>query len=65
MAKIMKELNKKEYEKVDNKQMKMGVPVLVEKTYNREGLLAMKAKLEAELEEVNSLLAKMDELGVE
>jgi hypothetical protein len=35
------------------------------KVYNREGLLALKALRERELTNINALLAKMDELGVE
>ena len=64
-AKKMVELEKKEFKKTDDgKGLVMNVPLMLQKTYNKEGLLSKKAQLEAELVEVNSLLGQCDSLGV-
>jgi hypothetical protein len=57
-----KEIGKKEYELTDEGGLVMQVAVPYSKTYNLGGLMAMKAKLEAELAEVDSLIAKHAEL---
>jgi hypothetical protein len=57
-----KKIGEKEYELDEANNLRMQVAVPVVKTYNVGGLLAKKAQLEAELAEVDSLLAKHAEL---
>lgn len=64
--KTLVELEKKEFDVVnDGKGLRMKVALMASKTYSKEGLIALKEKLTAELEECGLLLAKMDELKVE
>lgn len=58
-----KEIGKKEYELTDEGGLVMQLAVPYRKTYNLGGLEATKAKLEAELAEVNALIAKHAELS--
>jgi hypothetical protein len=57
-----KKIGEKEYELTEEGGLKMQVAVPLVKTYNMGGLLAKKAQLEAELAEIESLLAKHAEL---
>lgn len=56
------EVGKKEYELTDEGGLTMQLAVPYRKTYNLGGLVAAKAKLEAELAEVEALIAKHAEL---
>jgi hypothetical protein len=54
-----------EYDVVnDGKGLRVCLPSMVSKTYNRDGVLARKVQLEAELELIAEVLAEMDKLGV-
>lgn len=56
------EVGKKQYRLNDDETLTMLVAVPVQKNYARGGLLARKAQLEAELVEIDALLAKQTEL---
>ena len=55
-------VGEKKYELTDEGGLTMQLAVPYRKTYNLGGLQASKAKLEAELAEVNALIAKHAEL---
>jgi hypothetical protein len=57
-----KKIGEKEYELDGGGGLVMQVAVPFRKAYNKDGLLATKAKLQAQLVEVDSLLAKLAEL---
>jgi hypothetical protein len=57
-----KTIGEKEYELTNEGGLRMQLAVPFSKTYNLGGLQATKAKLEAELAEVNALIAKHAEL---
>lgn len=57
-----KKIGAKEYELNEDGGLVMQVAIPVRKVYNKAGLLATKADLEAKLIEVDSLLAKLAEL---
>lgn len=59
------ELEKKEFDVInDGKGLRMRVPLMATKTYNKQGLLAKKAELEEQLVEVNSLLSQCATLKI-
>jgi hypothetical protein len=59
----MKTIGEKEYELTEEGGLKMQVAVPFAKTYNLGGLQAARAKLQAELDEIDSLIAKHAELS--
>jgi hypothetical protein len=57
-----KKIGEKEYELDESGALRMQVPVVFRQSYTRDGLEAKLIKLQAEITEVNALLAKLDEL---
>lgn len=58
-----KTIGEKEYELTEEGGLRMQLAVPFSKTYNLGGLQAARAKLQAELDEIDSLIAKHAELS--